>query len=259
MNIVSIRPYPKEKRSIHIRHASNLGSTRYRRKEDPMSDKTLNPAAPAIPGANRWLALGAVAGPALFTLAWFVLGFLSPGYTIFGTVIESYSPISQPISGLGLGPTAPFMNAAFVLSGILLMVGVIGVFKTMKASGRPALRWACAALLALSPLGLVVAGIFTLEEPLPHLFGFLLATGTPVLSFLVAGFLLRGLPRWRRFGTWLLLGSPLTLLLVVLFFLTFDQAAAAAGDGVAGLTQRILALEVFAWFVAIGWLAFRRP
>jgi hypothetical membrane protein len=151
------------------------------------------------------------------------------------------------------------MNAAFVLSGILLMAGVIGVFQTMTASGLPAARWACAALLALSPLGLVIAGIFTLEDPLPHLIGFLLATGTPVLSFLAAGFFLRGIPRWRRFGTWLLVGSPLTLLLVVLFFLTFDQAAIVAGDGVAGLTQRILAVEVLAWFVAMGWLAFPPP
>jgi hypothetical membrane protein len=228
-------------------------------KEDPMTDNALKPTAPAIPEATRWLALGAVAGPVLFTLAWFVLGFLSPGFTIFGTVIEPYSPVSQPISGLGLGSTAPLMNAAFVLSGILLMAGVIGVFRTMTASDRPAARWACAALLALSPLGLVIAGIFTLEDPLPHLIGFLLATGTPVLSFLAAGFFLRGMPRWRRFGTWLLLGSPLTLLLVVLFFLTFDQAAIVAGDGVAGLTQRILAVEVLAWFVAMGWLAFRRP
>ena len=228
-------------------------------KEDPMTDYALKPTAPAIPEATRWLALGAVAGPVLFTLAWFVLGFLSPGFTIFGTVIEPYSPVSQPISGLGLGFTAPFMNAAFVLSGILLMAGVIGVFQTMTASGLPAARWACAALLALSPLGLVIAGIFTLEDPLPHLIGFLLATGTPVLSFLAAGFFLRGIPRWRRFGTWLLVGSPLTLLLVVLFFLTFDQAAIVAGDGVAGLTQRILAVEVLAWFVAMGWLAFRRP
>ena len=224
-----------------------------------MTDNTPNPAAPAAPEAIRWLALGAVTGPTLFTLAWFVLGFLSPGYTIFGTVIAPYSPISQPISGLGLGPTAPFMNAAFVLSGILLMAGVIGVFHTMRASSRPAARWACAALLALSPLGLIVAGIFTLDEPLPHLIGFLLGTATPVLSFLAAGFFLRGIPRWQRFGTSLLLGSPLTLLLVVLFFLTFDQATTAAGHGVAGLTSRILALEALAWFVAMGWLAFRRP
>jgi hypothetical protein len=234
---------------------------RFSTKEDPMTDNTHNPAAPAIPGATRWLALGAVAGAALFTLAWFVLGFLSPGFTIFGTEISPYSPISQPISGLGLGPTAPFMNAAFVLSGILLMAGVIGVFQspTIRASSRPAARWACAALLALSPLGFVVAGIFTLEEPLPHLIGFLLATGTPVLGFLAAGVFLRGIPRWRRLGSWLLLGSPLTLVLVVLFFLTFDQAAIVAGHGVAGLTQRILAVEVLAWFVAMGWLAFRRP
>jgi hypothetical protein len=234
---------------------------RFSTKEDPMTDNTHNPAAPAIPGATRWLALGAVAGAALFTLAWFVLGFLSPGFTIFGTEISPYSPISQPISGLGLGLTAPFMNAAFVLSGILLMAGVIGVFQspTIRASSRPAARWACAALLALSPLGFVVAGIFTLEDPLPHLIGFLLATGTPVLSFLVAELFLRGLPRWRRLGSWLLLGSPLTLVLVVLFFLTFDQAAIVAGHGVEGLTQRILAVEVLAWFVAMGWLAFRRP
>src|SRR5215218_3552877 len=118
-------------------------------KEGPMTDNALKPTAPAIPEATRWLALGAVAGPVLFTLAWFVLGFLSPGFTIFGTVIEPYSPVSQPISGLGLGSTAPFMNAAFVLSGILLMAGVIGIFQTLtiRTSSGPAARWTCVALL----------------------------------------------------------------------------------------------------------------
>ena len=72
---------------------------------------------PAAPTAARWLALGAVIGPVLFTLAWMILGFLSPGYTAWGTRIAPYSPISQPISGLGLGITAPFMNTAFVLAG----------------------------------------------------------------------------------------------------------------------------------------------
>ncbi len=145
------------------------------------------PAALAAPESARWLALGAVAGPVLFTFAWFVLGFLSPGYTLFGTLIAPYSPLSQPISGLGLGPTGPFMNAAFVLGGLMLLAGVIGVFQTMAASGRPAARWAWAALLALSPLGMVVAGIFTLEAVFAHLIGFLLAVATPVVSFLAAG------------------------------------------------------------------------
>jgi hypothetical membrane protein len=139
----------------------------------------------------RWLPLGAVAGPVLFTLAWLVLGFLSPGYSAFGTQIAPYSPITQPISGLGMGPTGPFMNAAFVLSGLLLMAGVIGIFQTLRTTGRSAARWACAALLALSPLGLVVDGIFNLEAVVPHLIGFVLATESPVLSFLAAGLFLR--------------------------------------------------------------------
>lgn len=216
-------------------------------------------AAPArARNTARRLALGAVVGPALFTLAWLVLGFLSPGYTLFGNLIAPYSPISQPISGLGLGPTGMFMNAAFVLSGLVLLAGVAGIFQTVRPSGcRPAGRtWA--ALLALSPLGLVVAGVFTLEAVLPHLLGFLLATGTPVVSFLATGAFLRGIPGWRRFGTWLLLGSPLTLVLLVGFFLTFDPAAAGANMGMAGLVQRVLALEVHAWFMAMGWLAYRR-
>jgi hypothetical membrane protein len=215
------------------------------------------PAAPATSRTARWLALGTIAGPILFTLAWLVLGFLSPGYTLFGTLIAPYSPISQPISGLGLGPTGPFMNAAFILSGLLIIAGVTGVLQTMRADGRPAARWACAALLALTGLGAALDGIFTLEAVFPHLIGFLLAMATPVLSFLVAGLFLRGIPRWRRFGTWLLLGSPLTLLLVVLFFMTFVPTAEGVQQGVGGLTQRLLVTEVLAWFAAMGWLAIR--
>lgn len=210
--------------------------------------------------ASRWLALGAVAGPVLFTLAWFVLGFLSPGMVFDGAPPIPASPITAPISGLGLGPTGPFMNVGFVLGGILLVAGVLGVFSTSDlASSRPAARWACAALLSLTGVGMVIAGVFTLEAPLPHLVGFGVATGIPLLSFLMAGSFFRGIPRWRRFGTWLRLGSPLTLVLLILSQVTFDQATITAGQGIAGLTSRLLAVEVLAWFVAMGWLAFRRP
>jgi Protein of unknown function (DUF998) len=206
---------------------------------------------------TRWLALGAVAGPLLFTFAWSVLGLLSPGYILFDTLIAPYSPISQPVSGLGLGPTGPFMNAAFVLSGLLLAVGVLGGVKGIESLGTVQ-RWSCALLLLLSPLGAVMDGMFTLESPMLHLVGFLLATATPIFTFPVAGVFLGSIPHWRRFGSWLLLGSPVTLALLILFFLTFSPSAEGATTGVAGLTQRILVLEVQAWFVAMGWLAFRR-
>jgi hypothetical protein len=140
----------------------------------------------------------------------------------------------------------------------MLLAGVSGIFQTIRPSRRGPAGWLNAALLALTPLGLLVDGIFTLEAVMPHLLGFLLATGTPVVSFLTTGVFLRGIPDWRRFGTWLLLGSPLTLVLLVSFFLTFDPAAAGANVGIAGLVGRVLAVEVLAWFAAMGWLAYRR-
>ncbi|MCW2877220.1 MAG: hypothetical protein JWQ95_1320 [Sphaerisporangium sp.] len=220
-----------------------------------LKTRNARPVVLETPNKTRWVALGAVAGPVLFTLAWFVLGFLSRGYTLWDTVIAPYSPISQPVSGLGLGSTGPFMNAGFVLSGLLLIVGVIGVFQTISANGRPVARRVCAGLLALSPVGLVIDGIYHLDAFLPHLMGFLLGVGTPVVSFLATGLFFRTMPRLRRFGNWLLVASPVTLVLLVIFFQIFDPMTPQVG--VAGLLQRVLVLEVHAWFLAMGWMAFR--
>lgn len=211
----------------------------------------------AAPGATTRLALGAVIGPVLFTVAWLVLGILSPGYTFFGHHFADYSPISQPISGLGMGSTGPYMNIAFVVSGLTLVAGIIGVFRVLPPD-RPVLRRWSAALLACTGIGQVICGIFNLEAMLAHNLGVGLAIGTPVVAFLVAGLYLRGLPDWRRFGTWLLLGSPLTLVLLAAFFSTFQPTIDGAEHGIAGLVQRILAVQVLAWFVAMGWLAYRR-
>jgi hypothetical membrane protein len=212
--------------------------------------------------SSRWswrLALGAIAGPVLFTVAWVVLGCISPGYTVSGTWISPYSPITQPISGLGLGETAPYMNAAFVVSGLLLLAGVVGVIRSLPPGGRPFARRASGTSLALTPLGLVVIGLFTLDTPAMHVVGAMLTLASPVISFLVTGLHLRGLPGWRRLGSRLLLASPVTLVLFVVYSLSFSQDAVAAGQGVAGLTQRILFVEMLAWFVAMGVLARRSP
>lgn len=211
--------------------------------------------------AVRRLALCAVIGPVLFTVVWFVLGFVSDGYTLFGHRFTDYSPISQPISGLGMGATAPYMNTAFVVTGLLLIAGVIGVFRTASADdmeGRPVLRRTAMVMLACTGAGQVVCGIFDLAAVMTHMLGFILALGTPVIGFLVAGLYLRHLPGWRRFGTWLLLGGPLTLILLAAFFMTFQPTADGAEHGVAGLVQRAGVVEVHAWFVAMGWLAYRR-
>jgi hypothetical protein len=202
-----------------------------------------------------WLPLGAVAGPVLLTLGWFVLGFMSPGYSLWGTRIAPYSAISQPLSGLGLGPTGPYMNAAFILSGLLIAVGVIGVFRELPGMSARA-RWTCAALLALPGIGSVVDGFFTLESFMFHFAGFVLAL-TTVVSFPIVGLLLRRVPEWRSFGTWLIAAGPVTLALAILYFVTFTPTVQGVQTGIAGLTERILVIEIQAWYFAMGWLAFR--
>jgi hypothetical protein len=203
-----------------------------------------------------WLALGAVASPVLFTLGWFVLGFISPGYTMWGTRIAPYSIISQPLSGLGLGPTGPLMNAAFIASGLLIVVGAVGVFQAIPELS-PSTRWIGTAVFALPGVGSVIDGVFTLEHFLFHFLGFGLAL-TTIVGFPVVGYLLRRVQGWRGFGSWLIVAGPVTLALAVLYFATFTPTIDGVGHGVAGLTERILVLELQAWYVAIGWLAFRR-
>jgi hypothetical membrane protein len=51
-----------------------------------------------------------------------ILGLLRPGY----------SPMSQPISGLGVGPGARLMNSAFVVTGLLFVGGPIGSFRQRR-------------------------------------------------------------------------------------------------------------------------------
>jgi hypothetical membrane protein len=214
-------------------------------------------ATTTAPFSARWLSLGAVAGPLLFACAWIVLGFLSPGYSAWGQWIGPYSAVHQPISGLGLGMTGPFMNAAFVLSGLLLVAGVAGSFRGLPEATARA-RWISGGLLALSGVGAMMCGLFTLESFLPHLVGFVLAVGAPMLGFMTTSLILRRIPRWRRFGNWLLVGSPLTVALLALFFSTFDATTAGSAQGIGGLSQRLLVAEVHAWYVAFGWLAWRR-
>src|SRR5260370_16132639 len=191
---------------------------------------------------SSWLALGAVAGPAVLTLAWFVLGFISPGYTMWGARIAPSSITSQPLRGRGLGPTGPLMNAAFIASGLLIVAGSVGVFGAIPELS-PSARWIGTVLLALPGVGSLIDGVFTLEHFFFHFLGFGLAL-TTVVGFPVVGYLLRRVPAWRGFGSWLFVAGTVTLPLTVLYFATFTPAIPCLRPGVAGLSQRFLALAL---------------
>jgi hypothetical membrane protein len=192
-----------------------------------------------------------------FTATWLILGWFNHGYTVFDTVIESYSVVHQPISGLGLGSTATAMNTAFVVYGVAAVAGAIGT-SGLLARRDTAARRAALIPMALHGVGAVLVGVFTLESMALHSLGFLLVLA-PVVTFVV-GRRLGARPETRRIGRALeRVAAPTTVLLLVAFLATFDADAAGRGAGFAGLTQRALILDLQLWLATIGVVALRLP
>jgi hypothetical protein len=223
-------------------------------------DHRLHPAAQQEPTgpegprtAPKWLPLLAPIGAVGFTLAWAVLGGRSPGYQMWDIVVSSYSPISQPVSGLGLGETGNAMNASFVGCGLLVAGGTWATARTWPRTTSPRLRTWAGRLLPLCGVGMGVCGVFTLESITLHSLGFLLAIVAPAVGFVLAGRALRDTdPLLSR---WLLAAGPLAIALMALFLATFDPEAAGDGEGYAGLLQRVLITLVLGTIAALGWRA----
>src|SRR5262249_37631152 len=110
--------------------------------------------------ARIWFARGSIVGAVAFAVAWTVLGALRPGYSV----------ITQPISGLGVGPGAAWMNGAFVLAGLLTVAGVLGTF-TLIPDLSTRRRWGLIVTTGLSGLGSVLCGLFTWASFIPHMVG----------------------------------------------------------------------------------------
>jgi hypothetical protein len=198
----------------------------------------------------RRLALGAIVGPILFDVAAISAGLMRPGYSL----------VARPVSALAVGPDGVYVRGAFELYGALVTVGILAALGETRRELQPLARWVCMVLLAISPLGVLVAGIFTMDPSTLglHMIGVQLAVTTPILALPSVGVLLRRAPTWRRLGTWMLLGGPLTLLLLVGFMQSIPFTEMVAGGGRFGLWQRALLLEVQGWYVAVTWQSLRR-
>ncbi len=215
------------------------------------------PATSASPNASARAACGGwLLAMALFTAAWVVLGFLNDGYVLFDRVIEDYSAIHQPISGLGLGSTATEMNAAFIVYGACAVIGAVG---TSRLLGRiePATQRPAMVSLGLHGVGSVLVGVFTLESMALHSLGFLFVL-TPISGFWIIGRRLSRHPELRtvsRAMSWV--AAPMSIALVAVFFVSFDPGVAGEGGGIGGLTQRALILHLEGWLAALIMLASR--
>jgi hypothetical membrane protein len=210
--------------------------------------------APRPAPIDRWLALGGLVGPTVFTLTYTVAGLLRPGY----------SPVDQAISDLGVGQNAWVLNGSLILLGVSLVGFTISFYRTIRPPASTALRLVSAALLAGVGIGYAVAGIVDETNPLHWQLGAPLVYGGATVGFLLAGVLLRRDRAWRRWGTASLVASVLTLGLVALTFYTFSSYDFAEGDPspegrLGGLMERVLFVEILAWYAAFGWRLFRGP
>ncbi|GAA1915782.1 hypothetical protein GCM10009775_05340 [Microbacterium aoyamense] len=176
-----------------------------------------------------------------------MLGAVSPGYELFGHTIAPYSWISQPVSGLGLGVTGPTMNAAFIVGGLLVLVGTLATARAWWRRGG--LGRTAVVLMVLSGVGMIVCGAFTLESMMLHLSGFLLAVPLPAVGFVLAGLAVRlESPTLGLIGIG---GGAASLVLFAIFMGIFDATGAGGNVGVAGLVQRALILVTLATLSAL--------
>ncbi len=201
---------------------------------------------------TRWSGLSGVIGSIFFVLMFMVAGFLRSGY----------SPISQAVSDLGVGPMAWMVDVPIVILGLWLIALAYGFYLAMQQSMRLGWRRACATLIALPGVGLAAAGIFT-EAPatliLHILIGALLGLYFPVLTFLLVGLNLIRVRDWRGVGVYSLVASVVTVAAIVFMQLAFTPGAVLSTFHIAGLAERVDLIVILAWYVIVGWKLFRCP
>jgi hypothetical membrane protein len=198
----------------------------------------------------RWLSLGGAIGPILFVAA----------FTVGGVVRPDYSPIHQAVSDLGVGPNAWLLNVSLVLMGVCLLAFAVGFYLSRRPALSQAWRWACAVLLSCTGLGFAVAGIFT-EAPatvaIHWMVGMPLLVLGSVVGFFLTGLALRYDTRWRGWSVYTLVASLVTIVLIATMFWVWTPGTPLAPERLGGLMERVVFIEILAWYVAFGWRLFR--
>lgn len=198
----------------------------------------------------RWLALGGVLGPALFTVVTIIASWLRPGY----------DHVSSFISALGADgtPRAELMNyGAFLPAGLLFTDFGAGLLFGLPKDRVVKLA---AVLVMFFGLGVVTDGLASCDPGCPNVGSRENAihnTVAPVafVSIIVAmatlGIRLRRWPEWRGFSAYSLTSSVLAL-----FFLAAVVSSLESRD-FTGLWQRLMLATMFLWCMVIGARLFR--
>lgn len=193
----------------------------------------------------KFLALGGVIGPILFTVTTLICAGLRPGY----------SHIHHFISELGATgtPDAALMNwFGFIPSGIL--ISSFGLSLTLLLPKKILAR-AGSVLVMLFGLGMTIVGFFSCDEGCPRdgslennihdqISGpvFLCA----IIGILLLGIAFRRLPYWKKLWLYSIISAILSIVFLILLINSLEAYKNT------GLWQRLLLFTIFLWFGITG-------
>jgi hypothetical membrane protein len=198
-----------------------------------------------------------IVGPILFVLVFTLDGALTPGY----------SAIRDAVSYLDLGAYGWIQVANFIVLALLLIPFAVGFFKGMRPVLTSVWRRVSTALLMLSGMGYIIAGLFVPDPsgaPQRSVHGVLHAISFEIVFFslalacLLIGVRLIRTVGWRGFGWYSLLTGLLTIIPPIGNLIPFFSPAAqtpfsnpSQAVRFGGLFERILLVIAFAWYVIL--------
>jgi hypothetical membrane protein len=204
---------------------------------------------PLTPFKLRLISLSALAGiiaPVFFIGVFTIAGFLRPGYSL----------ISQVASDLGRGSDGWIFNWALRLFGVLTICFAPGFFLLLRSLVDRTKAITVLVLLCLSGLAAIGGGIFVELDPqnlaatatsgLLHGACFLTLVITLIIALFIVGSSFLPVPDLRKYGVYSLITALATVILNIVPLLVPTSLH------IAGLLQRILETEAFAWYVVMG-------
>ncbi len=199
----------------------------------------------------RFLALGGVTGPVLFTSV----------VTLCAALRPEYSHVTQFMSELGesTGPHAALMNfLGFIPSGLFL-----AAFGVSLASLRPHTRlsFAATALITVFGLGIVGAGVYSCDPGCPrqglsseatvHQVVSIIAFIAGVFGIALWAYQFRELPAWQSLWRYSAATSAAALVLLLILNASVESRAFT------GVWQRLFLLTLYVWCAVVGHRVFR--
>ncbi len=207
--------------------------------------------------AQRLCLWAGIVGPFFFMLVLLLDGWLTPGY----------SAMTEVVSFLELGPTGWIQRLNFVLPGLLFIFFAYGFFHWMRPRSSSWWLYVTTVLIALSGVGMIMAGTILPEAPgtsqftvrwILHTIAFsLVFLPLGLACFFVGGKFIRT-PGWRIHGVYSLLSGmfPIFAGLGNLYssFVVENASnalvsATTSQPANGGLVNRIIIAVAFAWYV----------